>query len=227
MFELLEADELGRRLAAAGSSGIALDIDDTLCMTDLRWFEVMAERHSNPEGLTGRELLERYRNVFTVPYWDSPEGHAAILGYVYDDLFHETFQPVSDAVSGVNELSETVPLAAYITARPATLADTTASWLRRHGFPAAPLVMRPPGGEHRAMHAWKADVLCNLHPHVTGIVDDAPALMDELLARGYAGRQYVFDHGVHGKEYGNAARYGTWAALVADIRAHRAAEATG
>lgn len=57
--------ELKQKLISENRKGIALDIDETLSWTIGYWVEKMQELFGNPENLTVRQLIEKYRYTQT------------------------------------------------------------------------------------------------------------------------------------------------------------------
>ena len=53
---------------------LALDIDETIAMTNVYWAEYHIKTYGNPESLTAEEIIRKYRFVKDVPYWDMKEA---------------------------------------------------------------------------------------------------------------------------------------------------------
>jgi len=55
-------------------TGLAVDIDETLSWTIGYWIEEMQNKFGNPENLTIKEMVEKYRYTQNVPYWQHEEA---------------------------------------------------------------------------------------------------------------------------------------------------------
>jgi len=173
--------------------GIALDIDETLCATNHFWIESLTERFGNPHGLSREEIVVRYRYTQNVPFWQESEALEWMEHARTSDELQEKLPLTEDANHIVNELQKVVPISAYITARPEEVRNGTQRWLTQHGFPKAPLIMRPSGATYTDGNKWKAGVLAVLYPKVWGIIDDNPGLI-EHLPEDYKGTIFLYDH---------------------------------
>ena len=218
MFELVSPEGLKESLRASGRRGLALDIDDTLSHTDNHWYDEMLTKFGNPENITRKEVLARYGAFENVPYWQGEEAMAAIDRFMHSNEFQETIPLIEDANHMVARVNEIVPVVAYITARPVSVQEGTRKWLLRHGFPAAPIIFRPLDTEHARKNVWKAEVLDALYPEVAGIIDDHPKLADQLSAREYPGKLYLYDNGDNEKSYANVTSCGSWEDVLGCVR---------
>lgn len=63
--------------------GIAVDIDETLSWTVGYWVEQMQEKFGNPEKLSIKEMIEKYRYTQNIPYWQSAEA----LKWIDENVF--------------------------------------------------------------------------------------------------------------------------------------------
>lgn len=207
---------------ARGTRGLALDIDETLADTNEHWFDHMFEHHPL-EGIDKKETIERYKFVEHVPGW----GHQAALdsatAIMHSNEFNESIPLIEDANHIVNKIHEAIPVVAYITARPQTVRAGTLNWLSKHGFPAAPLIMRPSDvgvstTDVVDRNTWKAQVLMHLHPEVIGIVDDNLGLAHELVALGYPGTLYLYGPQTESFENNNnVIRCPTWKSVLPSV----------
>lgn len=214
-----EAQKLKEILQTQGLRGLALDIDETLADSNTHWFDHMFEFHPL-EGIDKKEMIERYKFVEHVPGWDSQDALNRANELMHSDEFNETIPLIEDSNHIVNKIHESIPIVAYITARPQTVRAGTLKWLDRHGFPAAPVMMRPSetgvskeDGIRR--NKWKAEALLFLYPHVVGIVDDNLGLASELIALGYPGILYLYgpQTGAVG-EHKNVVHCPTWKSVL-------------
>lgn len=189
-----DSRELGDKRAggAAPSGGLALDIDETLAWTVGLWFRLLSERFGNPEYLTPRELETKYEFTFRVPYWQGPE----VLEFMEREranperqLEIEVMPGALDGVAAI--LGSGQSLACYLTTRPVAVAEATALWLRRVGFPDLPVLARPEAVGFQHGDQWKVDEAHRLFPHVSGIIDNSGSVV-RLFGSDYPGRVYHF-----------------------------------
>ena len=87
-FEKITSKELKERLRSRKLCGIALDIDDTLAYTDYHYFAAMS-RFANPEKLTRKELIKKYKSFRNVPFWQSKKATRLINKLLRSSDFHE------------------------------------------------------------------------------------------------------------------------------------------
>lgn len=173
--------------------GLAVDIDETLSWTIGFWVASMQEKFGNPEQLTVKEMVEKYRYTQNVPYWQHEEALAWIDEKINSNATQEEIPLIEGSSAYLNRINEIVPVAAYITARPVKVSTGTKNWLRQHNFPDAPLICRPDEIMHSAGNEWKAEVLKTLYPRVLGIIDDNAQLL-QCLGTDYPGRVFLYDH---------------------------------
>jgi hypothetical protein len=97
-------------------------------------------------------------------------------------------RPLADGVRLARSLASRTSIV-YLTGRPERLRGLTEDWLRVHGLPSGPVVMRP-DGDHRPARMLKPALLARAAAgrHVAVVVDDDPAVCAELAARGFAVR---------------------------------------
>ena len=55
-------------------TGLGVDIDETLSWTVGHWAKEMQKLFGNPEGLSAKELVDKYSYTQNVPYWQSEEA---------------------------------------------------------------------------------------------------------------------------------------------------------
>ncbi len=94
--------------------------------------------------------------------------------------------PLATGLELARELSAEHDLA-YLTGRPESLRRVTQHWLTRHGLPAGPLWMRPPG-DYRPARVMKLEALRDLGAaqEVEVVIDDDEAVVDALRDAGFA-----------------------------------------
>ncbi len=171
--------------------GIAIDIDDTLADTRQYYFEKLYKQFGTVDGLSLRDLIEKYTFTENVPAWKTPE---VLLWIQEDSTSNQTQQdmPVmAGALDAVTKINTILPVRMYITSRPSVVVEGTKRWLAHHGFPDAEIVTRPYSEVKIHGNSWKADILKVQYPSVSGIIDDNPEII-EALGPEYQGRVYIF-----------------------------------
>ncbi len=176
--------------------GLALDIDETLSKTNIFWTESIIELFGNPENLTPKEIVEKYRYTQNVPYWQSQEALDWMESARNSNDFQEQIPLIEDAHHIVQKINKIIPIVAYLTARPTSVVEGTQRWLDRHDFPKAKLITRPNEVPSSEGSLWKAKLLQDMYPEVIGIVDDHPFLADHL-SKGYKGVVFLYDNIQH------------------------------
>lgn len=175
------------------NSGIALDIDDTLALTLRHWIVLLTEKFGESENLTIEELTAKYRYAQHVPSWQSDEA-LEYMNYLRDSEETNEALPVDPyAVEAISTINKIIPVNAYLTVRPSAVSRGTSRWLQKHGFPDAPVVTRPDHIAHADGSKWKAEYLATAFPHIGGIIDDNPGLLQHLPSD-YKGYVYLFGH---------------------------------
>lgn len=184
--------ELKKQLAADKKSGLGLDIDETLSWTLGYWFEELKKKFGNPENLSTKEIIAKYRYSKNVPYWQTPEA----LNWMEEQRNSNDVQTqlplIENANHGVQKIMLLEPIVAYITTRPESVVEGTKQWLVKHNFPALPIIARDADIVHSSGNQWKAKILAELYPQVSGIIDDNPELV-EKLPTDYHGTIYLYD----------------------------------
>jgi hypothetical protein len=194
-FEVVNALQLKRVLASRQLKGLALDIDDTLSYSDLHWVQHTQAKLGNPENLSWEDIIRKYGRSEFVPYWKSKGVKLFLRKLLHSNTFHLTIPLIEDSKHIVQKIHRLIPIVAYITARPRSIAPSTKSWLKKHGFPPAPILLRPNTIHVRRKNPWKATILKSLYPEVTGIIDDHPFLAEELAKLKYPGTLYLYNNG--------------------------------
>lgn len=173
-------------------SGLVLDIDETLSGTVGFWVEQLQERFGNPENLTPKEIVAKYRYTQLVPYWQSKEALEWMEQARENNSLQEALPLIENANHIVQQIDKIIPIVGYLTIRPQAVIEGTKTWLRKHDFPQVDVLARPVGLATADGNKWKADVLHALYPQVVGIIDDNPAVAKHL-PRDYQGTVYLFD----------------------------------
>ena len=173
--------------------GIAVDIDETLSWTVGYWVEQMQKKFGNPENLSIKEMIEKYRYTQNVPYWQSAESLKWIDEKIHSNELQEELPLIENANIYLNRIAKIIPISAYITVRPETILSGTQKWLDKHSFPKAPIICKPMEIEHKDGNKWKAEMLQKLYPQVLGMIDDNAKLL-EYLNKDYQGIIFLYDH---------------------------------
>lgn len=183
---------LKRRLKLAGVKGLALDIDETLSFTNKVILEEFIKRLGNPENLKAVEIAKKYRHTNNIPYWQSDEAIRILEEIIHSSDAQKELPLIEGADRFVKEINKIIPIVAYITVRPTFVKDGTKFWLKKHGFPEAPIITKPRNINRKIGNKWKAKVLEYLYPQVVGIVDDNPGLT-KFFGKKYKGVIYLYD----------------------------------
>lgn len=185
--------QLKQKLEEKNIKGIALDIDETLSWTIGYWVEKMQTLFGNPENLSVEELIKKYRYTQNVPYWQTEEAFEWMSEQMNSNNLQKELPLIENADKFVQDLNEIVPVVAYVTVRPDSVASGTREWLKKHKFPEADLISRPRFVTKKDGNAWKSDVLYFLQDSVIGIVDDNIGLVEEMRDD-YSGTIYLYSH---------------------------------
>ncbi|MFH1657514.1 MAG: hypothetical protein ABH919_03530, partial [bacterium] len=172
--------------------GIAVDIDETLSWSVYYWVEGLRELFGNPENLSVEELIKKYRYTQNVPYWQSAEAQQWIEEKINCNATQRELPLIKDANNILRKITEIVPVAAYITARPEAVLAGTTDWLSAHDFPTAPVICRPTNIPSDQRDQWKAAVLEETHPAIKGIIDDNSDLLKHI-GSDYEGFIFLYD----------------------------------
>lgn len=204
--------------------GLALDIDDTLCITGLFWYAELVKIGGHP-GLTFEEIREKYGKFKQVPGWGEDQR---VIDWMNETIItgrhHLDYQVIDNAKERVAELMEIIPIHAYITMRPASVVTHTIEWLDMHGFPRLPILARPQDMSTDQIHAWKGNVLHQLYPLIAGIVDDDPHVIEEL-PKGYKGTIFLFGDRKHLPNDAEVIRCENWDEVYTQVKSHRLVQA--
>jgi len=174
-------------------TGLAVDIDETLSWTIGYWVEQMQKKFGNPENLSIKEIIEKYRYTQNVPYWQSEEALKWIDQKIHSNELQKDLPLIEESNIYLNKINQIIPIAAYITVRPKTVIKGTQEWLDKHDFPKAPVVCKPMNVKHADGNKWKAGLLKKLYPDIVGIIDDHIKLV-ECLDKDYQGKVFLYDH---------------------------------
>ena len=219
-----EAAELKESLKVSKRQGLALDIDETLSATNVKWFDRCIEQFGNPEGLSVDKLIDKYHLAQNNPAWQSKEAQEWMHGQRTAPEAQDDLPVIFGAVEGVKELQQVTNVVAYLTVRPESVSENTKRWLREKGFPDLPVVAKPKEVPFELGNQWKAYTLHALWPEVTGIVDDNPKV-PMYVGPNYKGTIYFFGHDT--TTYPWAIPCKTWTKVVETVRNKESAKGNG
>lgn len=185
-------EDIKTNLTAKKIQGIALDIDETLSWTIGYWVENMQKKFGNPENLTIKELIEKYRYSQNVPYWQTETAMKWMEKHRNSNEIQEVLPLIENANIIVQKINKIIPVVAYITTRPTSVIDGTKKWLKKHEFPDVEIIARPLNIHLSDGNKWKADVLEKLYPQIMGIIDDNPEVVNHLSGY-YEGTVLLYD----------------------------------
>lgn len=130
------------------------------------------------------DATERIKRAGTEPLRHNKEVYDAWVALVNSGM--EDDRPVPGMVELTNSLGSDSLV--YLTSREVKHAATTASWLKKNGFPQGPLFMRP-DGNYQETHEFKIQVIEELQDNFYTIVvvdDDESGRLEQLCKeRGY------------------------------------------
>lgn len=172
---------------------IALDIDETLSRTIWYLVSEMQKKFWNPENLSVEEIVAKYRYTQNVPYWQNDEAIEWMNNMLHSNTMQEGLEMTEWAREFVNKINKIVPITAYITVRPIVVLEWTQNRLQRHGFPIAPIIMKPASIRREEGNEWKAKILEKLYPKLLGIVDDNDWLVDYIEEK-YKWMIFLYSH---------------------------------
>mgnify|MGYP000582485241 CR=1 FL=1 len=184
-------ESLKAHLSAQPRPGLALDIDDALCILGKRWYDELAALVGHP-GLTFEEVVEQYGLFHLVPAWkDKPQVEDWIQATLHSNEHYLSLSPIEKARERVQDILSHIPIHAYITMRSAAVVESTLHWLKQNGFPDLPVLFRPLDTSKDEMHGWKGKAIAALHPEIVGIVDDDVRVIHQL-PNYYSGTIFLF-----------------------------------
>jgi len=198
--------------------GVAVDIDETLSWTIGYWIQEMQKKFGNPENLTVKEMVEKYRYTQNVPYWQHSEALAWVDEKINSNETQENLPLIEGSSEYLNKINKIIPIVAYITIRPNRVLAGTKNWLKKHRFPEAPIICRPDEIVHGNGNEWKAKMLEKLYPNVLGIIDDNAKLL-AFLSKNYQGKVFLYDHSSH-YDFSFAVACKNWGKVYEEIKKH-------
>lgn len=197
--------------------GLALDIDETLSDTSHGWAEKFFQDIGNPENLSPQDFSKKYRTIESAPYFQNQVSKDLIESLAISPSAYLNLKIIEDSNHIVDQINKIIPIVAYITVRPSCVADATNQWIKKHGFPKAPIITRPEGIALKDGSTWKARVLEYLHPQVMGIIDDSPSLVDNLNSN-YQGKVFLYRNTQVARKDINVIACPSWASVLGKIK---------
>ena len=80
------------------TKGLAVDIDETLSWTIGYWIEHMQEKFGNPENLSVKEMVKKYKYTQNIPYYQTEE----ILNWIKNRIHSDELQKELPLIEGSN-----------------------------------------------------------------------------------------------------------------------------
>ncbi len=173
-------------------AGLGVDIDETLSWTVGHWVKEMQKLFGNPEGLSVKELVDKYSYTQNVPYWQSEEALKWMEEKRSSDEFQKEMPLIEDSNHFLNKIDKIVPIAAYITIRPESVRKGTEHWLQKNKFPKALIIFRPDNIPTKEGNKWKAKIIEKLYPKIIGFIDDSSSVI-ESLSKNYKGTIFHYN----------------------------------
>jgi hypothetical protein len=174
-------------------NGLAVDIDETLSWTIGYWVKTMQKMFGNPEKLSIKELIAKYRYTQNVPYWQTKEANDWIGKQRFSNELQTKLPLIEGANTYLNKISEIVPISAYTTTRPDKVKAGTKKWLDKYNFPKAELICRPLEIPFEKGDEWKAKFIKKNEKIFIGVIDDNPKIT-ENLGEDYNGKIFLYAH---------------------------------
>jgi hypothetical protein len=201
--------------------GLAVDVDDTICATNEFWSEYLLREYGNPEKLTPEQIVQKYRFVRNVPYWNEPKVRQWIDGHMNSSEGKLHLKPKEGSVKALQSLQDKINL--YLTGRPEYTNEATTEWQRREGFPAKTIIGFPDMPlDDRLISIrakWKARILEALFPEVSGIIDDDEGVA-KRIDKNYPGKIFLYSYTQYNKD--NVVCCPTWSEVVYEVNRFKA-----
>lgn len=172
--------------------GLGVDIDETLSWTVGYWVEELQKLFGNPENLSVKEIVDKYGYTQNIPYWQSEEALKWMEDKRKSNEFQERLPLIENSNHFLNKIDKIVPIAAYITIRPERIEKETRRWLRKHGFPKAPIICKPDSIPLLEGNKWKVKIIEKLSPKIIGFIDDSSEVAS-LLSKNYKGTIFYYN----------------------------------
>lgn len=166
---------------------LVVDVDETLLNPLNRWAERVNDRFGWQIEVAQVEKAGSWDNLMVDhPDYDTFSTFADFLRA--DPDFNYGLEPVEGALDALGDICNlpNVKLGCYLTTRPARVAESTSSDLRRLGFPSAPVIARPDSVDRACTVEWKVNELEHLlktESRKILIIDDNLGLGERLCKR--------------------------------------------
>jgi len=204
------------KILQVSKTGLGVDIDETLSWTVGYWVEELQKLFGNPENLSVKEIVDKYGYTQNIPYWQSEEALKWMENKRNSSDFQEGLPLIEDSNHFLNKINKIVPIAAYITIRPERIEEATRRWLRKHGFPEAPIVFRPNEISVEDGNKWKVKIIEKLYPKIIGFIDDSPYVVS-LLPKNYKGTVFYYNK-VPVKSKLNVIQCKSWKSIYEEVK---------
>ncbi len=87
--------------------------------------EEMQNKFGNPENLTIKEMVAKYRYTQNVPYWQHDEALKWVDEKINSNSTQESLPLIEGASVFLNRIDPIIPIVAYITIRPERVIEGT------------------------------------------------------------------------------------------------------
>jgi hypothetical protein len=199
------------------TEGIAFDIDDSLADTITLWFNELTDLFGRPEDIGLEAFIEKYHSCQAPSYWQTKKALQWMTNFSASNADQRRIPVIDGALEHILKIQEIIPISAYITTRPESVYEGTKDWLDGHGFPKAPVILRPSDVGFSNSSMWKAHVLKQLFPQIKGIVDDNYGMISYLgVNNGTGSNVYHGDVFVYNKSKEQFDRLG----IETDVKVH-------
>ncbi|HLD00194.1 MAG TPA: hypothetical protein VJC39_00440 [Candidatus Nanoarchaeia archaeon] len=172
---------------------IAIDVDDTLSATSLKFHQVLSKLYGSVPGITPPAMAKHYAlSGRVLHYGDNPAAFNYIHNLSNSPEFHLDLKPISGSVESLNLISQHIDC--YWTARVDTesMRQVTELWLKKY-YPIRPVVMRP--SEYATNSSFlKAEIIISKPGYYSAVIDNDVRVVHALLELGYKGE--IFVHGL-------------------------------
>jgi hypothetical protein len=137
-------------------SGVILDIDDTIADTSITLARLMWEKYPLPHYPSVDEALDQWGMPELVPQWQQPDIQHEMYTLLNDKQFMLDLPLITSAKRAIDQMTQKMQVAAYLTSRLKDLQQVSERWLQLHDLPRAPVISR----HHRTVAIdWKLQYL--------------------------------------------------------------------
>jgi hypothetical protein len=198
-------------------NGLAVDIDETLSNTIEYWVKIMQKKFGNPENLSARNLIKKYSYTQNVPYWQTKEALSWMEKMRENNTVQEHLPLIENSNEILNKIHKIIPIVAYLTLRPKKIIQGTERFLKKHNFPKAKIICRPKNVSHANGNQWKAKFLEKNYPKILGIIDDNPAVIDNISKK-YKGIVLLYNKKKYYKKEIRVINCKTWEDILKNLK---------